>query len=114
MPRLRSMAAFMKVNPYLLWGCVTSPVSAPAEKAATEIQKMVREVNLQHKPISVERFLDLAYFIRELRIANNGITSKLAAELTWILTREWERPWPMTPRKFSVHTFAMNGRVPRG
>lgn len=69
MKRINTMAAFLKVDATKRWGDETSPIASPAEDAALELQEMVRKVNLQHKPISVARFLDLAYFIRELVIA---------------------------------------------
>lgn len=91
MSKISTMSAFLKTNAYLRWGCETSPVRAPAEKAAIELQKMVRDVNLKHRPLTVERFLDLAWYIRELRWASDGIAPKLANELVGLLNLEWER-----------------------
>lgn len=114
MKRINTMESFLKVDATKRWGVETSPVASPAESAALELQEMVRKVNLVHKPITVERFLDLARYIRELVLTDSGITTALAAELTWILTREWERPWPLTPRPYQRHTFKRGGKVGHG
>lgn len=91
MANISTLSAFMKVDAHKRYGCDTSPVRSPEERACEGLQEMVRSLNMKRPPMTTERFLDLSNYIRLLRWDTKGISAGVARELVDVLTREWER-----------------------
>lgn len=99
--KIKSLSAFMKVDAKKRWNHRAAPLTSFEEMAHAALAKLVRNINLKHKPLTTFEFLDLAHHIGELVGSPDGITARLAQELVEILASEWARDRTKRRQRYS-------------